>query len=178
MASRARAPQGLTLIEVAVGLAILVILAATALPPMGQAWARWRTQHAAEQLAGDLAEARFQAVRLGRDLQVRGRGGADWCWVVSEQPPCDCGAAPAPARASALPACALQQVSRADHPGVVLQQAPALTFSGRDGTPVGERTPAWLATPAGELLQVEVGAQGRPRICARQGAWSRVARCG
>ena len=89
--------SGVTLIELMMGLAVLAILGALALPAMGSRLERQRLAMAAETLAADLTEARFEAARRGVGMQMNALTSADgkqWCWTV------------APAAASVAPDCA------------------------------------------------------------------------
>jgi type IV fimbrial biogenesis protein FimT len=59
---------GLTLIELCAVLAVLALLSALALPSLGHRLDRQRLHAAAETLAADLADARFEAARRGQPL--------------------------------------------------------------------------------------------------------------
>ena len=102
--------SGFTLLELVVTLAVMAVLGTLALPSLGQRVDRARLAGAAEGLAADIAEARFEAARLGRSLHVQARDGTDWCWSVANAPGCGCAAAQA---------CQLKTVQASDHPGVV-----------------------------------------------------------
>jgi len=85
-AARARQRRGFTLLELMIGLAVLAVLATLAVPSMGSALQRQRLRAAAEHLAADLNEARFEATRRGQILHVLPRSGPAWCWAVAREP--------------------------------------------------------------------------------------------
>jgi len=152
-------PRGLTLLELVVTLAVLAVLCTLALPSLGQRVDRARLAGAAELLAADIADARFEAARLGRPLHLQARPGTDWCWSVANAPGCDCAAAQV---------CQLKTVQAPDHPGVRLLEPFSLQLH-----PGGEADtqPARLEGRRGERLRVALTPLGRTRICS-EGAGS------
>ncbi len=159
--------RGVTLLEVAVMLAVLAVLASLAVPDYGTRLQRQRLQAAAEALAGDLVNARFEAAQRGHALQLEPRAGADWCWSVALAPGCACGAAQA---------CQIANVRAEDHRGVRLVEArPArLEPAGSSGAAVQVAT---LESAHGDRLRVDLTALGRARICVVAGSVPRVAPC-
>lgn len=150
----ARPAGGLTLIEAMIAVAVMALLLTLALPSFADHLARQRLKAAAEMLAADLAEARFEAAQRGQPLYVGLRSGPDWCYAVSTAIGCDCQVAQP---------CRLRVVSARDAPGLTLR-APleiALHPEGH-GAPA---TMAWTST-RGHQLQVELSAMGRVRLCA------------
>ena len=166
---KARTRRGFTLLEVAIGLAVLAILAALALPNLGHRLERQRVQTAAQTLAGDVAEARFEAARRGQALYLQTRSGADWCWAVTTTPECDCGAAEPQT-------CALHVQRASSHRNVRLSEGLALRLQA-SGAAEGGRRAAVLETARGEQLRVDVSALGRARVCALRGSWGQMAAC-
>jgi Tfp pilus assembly protein FimT len=168
----ARAIRGLTLLEMAMILAVVAVLGALAVPAMGARLDRQRAQAAAEKLAGDLVEARFEAAQRGQVLTVRPQPGAAWCWAVATTSACDCHLAQA---------CAIRVVGSADHPGVRLVAGQPVDLqpggSAWSGMASGAAT-AVFETRRGERLRVAVSALGRPRVCAESGTWPRIPPCG
>lgn len=104
---RARA-RGFTLLELMAALALSAIVVLLAVPSFAGAVARHRLQAAAEQLAHDLADARFEAAQRGTALHLSFATGAQWCYALALQAGCDCRAA-AP--------CQISRVQAGDHPG-------------------------------------------------------------
>jgi prepilin-type N-terminal cleavage/methylation domain-containing protein len=147
------APCGFTLLEFVVTLAVMAVLGMLALPSLGQRVDHARLAAAAELLAADIAEARFEAARLGRSLHVQASDGTGWCWSVASAPGCGCAAAQA---------CQLKTVQATDHPGVRLLEAFALELH-----PGGEAEtqPVRLEGRHGERLRVALTPLGRTRIC-------------
>jgi type IV fimbrial biogenesis protein FimT len=159
--------RGLTLLEVAIVLAVMAVLAALALPALGHRSERQRLQFAAESLAGDLAEARFEAARRGQALYVETRTGPDWCWAVAASSGCSC---------SEALSCQVHRVAASTHRGVRLTEGLAVRLS-PDGGANGAQTIAVLETRRGDRLHVEVSALGRARVCASGGTWPALAPC-
>ncbi len=168
-AARARQRRGFTLLELMIGLAVLAVLATLAVPSMGSALQRQRLRAAAEHLAADLNEARFEATRRGQTLHVLPRSGPAWCWAVAREPGCDC----ADTSAARGAACLLGRTGQADHAGVRLLQAHAVSLApeglstgpGAGGGPMVQQA-ALFEGQSGSRLQVLVTALGRARVCA------------
>jgi type IV fimbrial biogenesis protein FimT len=155
---------GLTLIEAMIALAVMALLLTLALPSFGDHLARQRLKAAAEMLAADLAEARFEAAQRGQPLYVGLRGGSDWCYAASSASGCDCRVAQS---------CRLRVVAASDAPGLTLQAPPEIAFQ-----PAGHGAPAtvvWTST-RGHQVRVELSAMGRVRLCAPE-VLSGVPRC-
>jgi len=159
--------RGFTLVELMIGLAVLAVLTTLVVPSMGSALQRQRLRAAAEHLAADLTEARFEATRRGQALHVLPRSGANWCWTVARQPACDCDEPAAPGSAS----CQFSRSSQTDHAGVKLLQARAVelapggTAGGPGHTPGAVQAALFEGQP-GQQLRVVVTALGRSRVCA------------
>ncbi len=153
-----RRARGLTLIEILIAVAVLGILAALALPDLGQRMARHRLAAAAETLALDLAEARVEAAQAGPLYLVFDRR-ADWCYAVARNPRCGC---------SGAEACQIKVVRATDTPGVQLATAEDALFDGATLPVAGGQV---LLRGAGgvETLQVGLSPLGRPRVCSPSG---------
>lgn len=158
---------GLTLLELVIGLAVLGILATLALPDVGRRIERGRVHSAAQALAADIAEARFEAARRGQSLFVQARPGADWCWAVASSAGCDC---------SLAQACQVHTVKGSGYRGVRLVDGLSLRME-RNGAAQAVPQAAVLETSRGEQLRVEISPLGRARVCARAGTWPSVPVC-
>ncbi|MFN0183657.1 MAG: Tfp pilus assembly protein FimT/FimU [Aquabacterium sp.] len=150
--------RGLTLLELAAVLAIVAIVTTAAVPSLMSWVARQRLKAAAEQLAAQLTEARFEAVRRGVAIHFSSRGeGGHWCWAIGTVPGLNC---------SVDQPSALRMVRNGDHAGVQLLRAEPLSFEPRDGR---LRTPAagvQLRSARGEVLAVRLTPLGRATICS------------
>jgi type IV fimbrial biogenesis protein FimT len=166
--------RGFTLVELMIGLAVLAVLATLALPSMGSALQRHRLRAAAEHLAADLTEARFEATRRGQTLHVLPRSGPDWCWAVAREPGCSCDGTSSDEAAP----CQLSRSSQADHAGVQLLQAQAVELSPSGAAGAATTVQAALFEGrSGSRLQVLVTALGRTRVCAPADPVPGVPRC-
>ncbi len=159
-------PRGLTMLELAIVLAVLAVLVSLAVPSMGARLDRQRVHATAEALVADLAEARFEAARLGKPLFLQTQAGAQWCWAVATTQGCDC---------SAPASCQLHSARATNHRGVRLIGDLALQLD-PVGTPMAAQAAA-LETPRGERLRVDVSPLGRARICAEKGSWPQTPTC-
>jgi type IV fimbrial biogenesis protein FimT len=158
--------NGLTLLELMIALAVLAVLGALALPSLGSQLERQRLRHAAQALAGDIAEARFLAAQRGQTVHVELHEGPAWCWSVSLTGGCACGSPSA---------CSIHAVSTREHPGVKLLEPLSVHIDpgGMPGAPAGTT----LESAGGARLRVEVSAQGRSRVCASDGKWPQLPVC-
>lgn len=151
----ARKPRrGVTLIELAIVLAVLAVLGALALPSLAARLDRQRLAGAAEALVSDLNEARFEAARRQRSLHLLATPGEAWCWAVAQDPGCPCGSGSA---------CELRHAGPRDHPGIKLLSADALRLDAT-GTASGSAGLV-LESRRGERLRVETPMVGRARVC-------------
>ncbi|MFN9747530.1 MAG: GspH/FimT family pseudopilin [Betaproteobacteria bacterium] len=150
-----RRSRGLTLIEIVVALAVLAVLGTIALPGFGARLDRERLHGAAQALAADLNEARFEAARQGRALHLVAVDGPAWCWAVATTPDCPCGGGQG---------CQLRSAREQDHPGVALRTPGhvELRADGRAGTPA---VAFELESARGLRLRVSLGAMGRAQVC-------------
>jgi type IV fimbrial biogenesis protein FimT len=159
---------GITLLELAVAIAVLVVLGTVALPPLGERLQRQRLALAAETLAADLAEARFEAARLGRAVQVTALAGPQWCWALGAE-------VSAAASAPACPANALRVVAAKAHAGVAMVSGGSVRIEPVGTTATG--TVAVFSSPKGDRLRVDMLALGRARVCSEKGAQGRYSAC-
>lgn len=166
MMTKPRRTRGLTLIELAIALAVLAVLGALALPSLGARLDQQRLDTTAEMLVADINEARFEAARQGRAVHVVVQPGAGWCWAVATQAACPCGQAQA---------CELRRARAADHAGVALVQGSTLHLlpSGQAEAPGS----TLLESRNGKQLRVDTQSLGRARICAARGASTRYPAC-
>ncbi len=158
--------RGLTLLELAIVLAVLATLVALAVPTFAARLNRERLSVAAETLAADLTEARFLAAQRGRTLHLQMRAGDDWCWSIAQDTACDCAQAQA---------CQLRRVPASAHRRVQLLESQAVALA-PDGTSTPQRV-ATLAIAAGDRLGVDILALGRTRICVAGGDSTRYPPC-
>lgn len=161
--------RGLTLIEVMIVVAIGAVLLSLALPSFTGHLQRHRLKAAAQSLAADLAEARFEAARRGQTLHLVYATGADWCWAIATRADCSCHVAQQ---------CRLKTMRAGDARGVVLTEAAASSFEPATGTPGAEQRHALLQTSStADRLRVDVTPLGRARICAPDGAMGQIPAC-
>jgi len=156
MNARSRQSAGLTLIELMVAIAMVAVLASLAIPSFGAQLARIHLKAAAERIAADLADARFEASRRGAPVHVHFETGAPWCYSVATADPCACGS---------TQACQIRRAQGSDHKGVVLERASDLHFDPVNGT-ADAVAAATLRNAQGETLRVDLTRLGRAKVCA------------
>jgi type IV fimbrial biogenesis protein FimT len=156
MAATRGRQRGLTLIEIAIAIAVLAILATIASPGLAERIARQRLAGAAQTLALDLAEARLEAAQSGLPLHLVFDRGSTWCYAVARSESCGCRAAQA---------CQLKVVRGDDAPGVSLIGAENARFEG-SALPVQGGTVLLRGAGGHHELQVGLSPLGRPRVCS------------
>lgn len=161
-----RRSLGLTLIELAIVVAVLAVLGSLAIPSFSNRLARERLAATAERLAADVSEARFDAARRGQPLYVRAALGTGACWSVATTPGCDC---------HAPQACQVRRMPAAASSGVATVQAQEVRLE-PSGT-AAAATAAVLQSKSGERLRVDVLALGRTHICTLTGPATKYAPC-
>jgi type IV fimbrial biogenesis protein FimT len=148
--------RGLTLIELMFTLGLLAVLASLAVPSFGSVLARQRLKAAAENLAVDLAELRFEATQRGVPLHMHFAPGPDWCYALASASGCDCHVAQS---------CLLKTVRAQDYPGVKLVEGQDVLFEPMPGAGVGSGS-ALLQSADGAQLRAGLTRLGRPKVCA------------
>lgn len=148
--------KGFTLIEVVFVLAVLGIILAAAVPSYANHLARQRLRHLAGLLELDLRRARTLSVDEGRNTYVNFSSGAQWCWGVSRQAPCDC--------ATGKPRCELGGATYREHKGTLLQSGKGVTFQAGMGQAL-DWTRIGLSNDHNQQLRIDLNPLGRPQIC-------------
>jgi prepilin-type N-terminal cleavage/methylation domain-containing protein len=147
--------RGFTLIEVLVVALIAALLTTIAVPTYADFSARHKVATAAQSLALELRQARYEAVQRGTALYVNPTAGASWCVAVSADAACQCG----------QPNCALRTIDAAQYPGVTMTLGVPVSFDGQQG-----RSDAGLVAvlTANRRFgsEVQLTASGRPRVCS------------
>lgn len=158
--------RGLTLLELAIAIAVLAVLGALAVPGFNSQLDQQRLRSTAEALLADVNEARFEAARQGRTMHVVMNGGAAWCWAVTTEPDCPCGQGQA---------CELRRALPRDHAGVQLLEAASvqLLANGR----AESASSVTFESRHGARLRVDVQLLGRARICTPSGSADRYPAC-
>lgn len=157
--AKTRRRRGLTLIEVAVVMAVLAILVTMTVPSFADRLARQRLIGVAETLAMDLAEARYQAAQTGLTLHVGFTPGNDWCYAVARAPGCDC---------TRVQACQIKVVRGSDHPGVALVEARDASFDAAS-LAIEPGLAVLEGLRGSQALQVGTTPLGRARVCSTSG---------
>ena len=179
----ARKATGFTLIELAVVMVILVILAMAAQPSLADFFDRYRLRGAGDSLISLISNARAEAVKTDLDVSVSFTGsGAAWCAGAHQAAPPTGGAAAAAAtacdcsNAASTTECRVSgqraAVETAAYPNVTIGTLPAaFTFNSKMGTivPLGTRQ-LTLTSPKGVYdVNVQVNALGQPLLCTPNG---------
>lgn len=166
-----RAQAGLTLIELAVAVAVIAIVAATAAPSFAAFLDARRVDGAAVALAADLQLARREAVARNRALRLSVLADGDaTCWVLhtGAASDCTCGADALPACGNGAEPIAGRRVDAAERVRVEANVA-SMRFDPLHGTvtPAGTLR---VADPRGRSVQHVVNVLGRTRSCSPGGA--------
>ena len=153
---------GFTLLELAVVMAVTIVLGAMAVPSFSGLVARQRLKSVAYGLQADIALARQEAGRSGLAVHLMFHPGPQWCYALSAGIGVDC------RQAAATPGNGILKVVRgADHAGTTLVDATAMAIDPRSGTSMLADGHARFASPqAGQHLRVQLGRLGRASVCA------------
>jgi type IV fimbrial biogenesis protein FimT len=185
-----RRQRGLTLVELMMTLAVVAILAALAVPSMGDIIARNRLKGAAERLKSELFQLRSEAIARNRTIRLsvtRANGGAEWCYGMRIGASCVCHESITVNDASY---CAIDGVKRvvagSGFPGVhiISMSGVAATTSTINGqqysthplsfTPLrGTATNSTIvleSATTGQQIRLVVSSVGRIKICSPSGA--------
>ena len=150
------------MLELAVVMAVTIVLGAVALPSFSGLVARQRLKSVAHGLQADIALARQEAGRSGQAVHLMFHPGPQWCYALSTGIGIDCRQA-----AMAPGSSVLKVVRAADHAGTTLVDATAMAIDPRNGTSLLAAGHARFASPqAGQQLQVQLGRLGRASVCA------------
>jgi type IV fimbrial biogenesis protein FimT len=160
--------QGLTLIELMIGIGILAVLMSLAVPSFSAYLQRQRLKAAAQGLELDLREARYEAAQRGHTLGVVFSPGADWCYAITTTSDCDC---------RVQQACRLKTTRAVDLRGVHLVEAQNTRFDPANGAAEATGSTAVWATTGPERVQVSVSPMGRPHSCVLEGTLPPLPRC-
>ncbi len=140
-----QATKGFTLVELMVVIAVAAILAAVAMPTYRELMDNYRVRKAGEDVISLIANARSNAVKLHRQVNVSFASGASWCAgakssaaptagsLAGNATACDCTSPTA-----CLVDTAELVIPTGKHPGVSMGSATsALVFNGVTGATVG-----------------------------------------
>ena len=157
-----RRRSGFTLLELAVVMAVTIVLGALAVPSFSGLVARQRLKSVAHGLQADIALARQEAGRSGLVVHLMFHPGPQWCYALSAGIGVDC------RQAVTTPGGGILKVVRAaDHAGTTLVEASAMAIDPRSGTSLlAEGHARFVSTQAGQQLQVQLGRLGRASVCA------------
>ena len=176
-----RYQRGVTLIEVLLALALLVVLITQAVPAFGQWLERHRLQSAARAVAADLQLAHREAIAQSssRPVYLHFRTGSSWCYGITRRSDCDCRRRnPAHPEACLFTRRNVQRLVRRDagpYQGIALTRArfarsASVRFDPLRGLARAGRIE--LENRHGEQLQIRVSPLGRIRTCRPGGRGS------
>jgi type IV fimbrial biogenesis protein FimT len=161
--------QGLTLLELAIVVAITAIVAATAAPSFTALIDARRLDSAATRLAADIQLARSEAIARNRALRLSVAAGADaTCWVVHSGAAADCSCSAAGV-ACGNGALAIQSVVLPSAERVaVAGNVASIVFDPMHGTSTPTGTLS-LSDVRGRTVRHVVNVLGRVRSCSPAG---------
>lgn len=159
MAAIRRVPRaGFTLVELAMAVAIAVVLAAVGLPSYADLVARQRLHSVVENLRADIALARREAGARAQAVRIGFMPGDDWCYLLTTGASTDC--------RPSVSAGQLRRVRSQDSPGVRLLLAQTMQLDGRNAGQPGGESFARFGLADGRQLQVRLGPLGHASVCA------------
>ena len=171
---------GFTLIELAVVMAVIAIIAAAAMPSLRDFFDRYRLRGAVDEATSIIASARVEAVKSDRDVAIAFGGAANnWCIGANAAVEPTGGAPVAGALACNCTTPSQCQVAgqqlalvQGKHPGVSVSPVNvAFTFSSKLGvvTPLSQVT-ATFTSPSGTYdMRLVVDALGHASACVPSG---------
>lgn len=165
----ARRAAGFTLLELAIAMAIVVVLAAVGMPSYADLVARQRLQSVVENLRADIALARREAGARAQTVRIGFVPGDTWCYVLTTGASTECrSSATEPGGMPATNAAAgqIHRVRSQDYPGVRLLLAQTMQLDGRTGAQPGGESIARFGLADGRQLQVRLGPMGHASVCA------------
>lgn len=167
--SSARTEPGFTLIELMLGIVVLAVLLALAVPAFTGLFQKQRLKGAGERLASEIQFARSEAVATNTSISVKVMGGTDWCIGLSDAVPpaddCDCtssGSCQVDSEDRVVVASSFDGVTRPADPMLV-------RFDGVRGLPDAAAGPALFDGENGKQIGVKVNPLGSVTVCSPAG---------
>jgi len=155
-----RRPNGFTLIELMIVVAVLGVLAAIALPSFQSTLEGRRLVGAADDLYFNIQYARSEAIKRNEVIRFQVTTGAGWCFGVDDDDgaACDCNAN----------ACevddVLKNIASATYTGIQMSAGGVIEFNPRQGMPDSAQDFTFRVGAAGRTRTVSVNAIGRVTV--------------
>lgn len=162
-------PQGFTLIEVMVVVAVAAILAAVAAPSFSDFIDKTRVRGSVENMVSDISFAKSESVRRGENIFFNFATGNGSCYAIGTSAGCDCSSCDVKKKTNSA--------FLADYSGVSITAASNFSFSPRIGAPSAAVVIELTSARSGRVAKISMNELGFASVCMKVGSMSGWSAC-